>query len=94
MWLRARTIVEDASVTEEIETLRQTIGRFDEAYAALQWKLARQADVLGLHSLCSGRHYRLYRQGSDPIARTPSIVVVYWYTSDEVTITGLRVSQP
>jgi hypothetical protein len=94
LWIRARTIIEENNVSTDIQIFRQQFPRFDDAYAALQWQLSRKADTLGLHSHYNGKDYRLYRQGADPVARTPSLVVVYWYTSDEVTITGLRATPP
>lgn len=94
VWVRARTVIEEKNVSADIQLFRQQFARFDDAYNALQWKLARKADTLGLHSHQNGVDYRLYRQGSDPVALTPSLVVVYWYTKDEVTLTGLRAMPP
>jgi hypothetical protein len=93
IWGRARTIVEEQSVSADIENFRQAFARFDEAYDALKWNLARRADSLGLHSHWKGTEYRLYRQDRDPIALTPSLIVVYTYSVDAVTIVALRAEQ-
>jgi hypothetical protein len=91
IWFRARTIVEEQSISTDIKTFRQRFARFDDAYDALKWTLARRADQLGLRSSWKGIEYRLYRQDGDPIAGTPSLTVVYCYDNNEVTIIALRV---
>jgi hypothetical protein len=94
VWVRARTVIEEKTVSADIAIFRQQFVRFDDAYNALQWTLSRKAETLGLHSSYNGIDYRLYRQDSDPVARTPSLVVVYWYTKEEVTITALQATPP
>jgi hypothetical protein len=89
-WLFARTIIEDHAVTNVIPLYQQQFPRFDDAYDALKWNLARRADRLGLRSFVGGVEYRLYRQGPDPLALTPALIVVYTYTTNDVTIHGLR----
>jgi hypothetical protein len=89
-WILARTVIEEPSITSQIQTLSQQFSRFDDAYEALKWNLARRADRLGLHSVVGGVEYRLYRQERDPIAHTLALIVVYTYTIDDVTIVALR----
>jgi len=89
-WFSARTIVEEQSVSADIKAFQQRYARFDDAYEALKWTLARRADQLGLRSPWKGVEYRLYRQDGDPIAGTPSLIIVYYFDINEVTIVGLR----
>jgi hypothetical protein len=89
-WARARTIIGEPNVSADIESFRQQLPRFDEAYEALKWNLARRAESLGLRSHWKKTEYRLYRQDRDPIAMTPSLIVVYTYSIDQVIIVGLQ----
>jgi hypothetical protein len=89
-WVYARTIIEELDVSVSATAFRQQFARFDEAYDALKWVLARRADRLGLHRTVAGTEYRLYRQDRDPLAMTPALIVVYTCTPNEVTIISLR----
>lgn len=92
-WVYARTIVEDSAVTADAAIFQHQFARFDEAYEALKWILARRADRLGLRRTVGSVEYRLYRQDRDPLAVTPALIVVYTYTTDQVTILSLRVER-
>jgi hypothetical protein len=89
-WRFARTVIEEPEVTAEVQLLRQQFDRFDDAYNALNWSLARRADRLGEHSIHNGVEYRLYRQDRDQFAQTPALIVVYTYTLLSVTIISIR----
>ena len=88
-WVFAREIVEERDVSLAIDGYRQRFPRFDDAYAALQWLLARRGDRLGLHSRVGTIEYRLYRQDADPIAQTPALIVVYTVNPDQIILVGL-----
>ena len=52
------------NVSADIENFRRQFPRFDEAYEALKWNLARRAESLGLHSHWKGIEYRPLPTGS------------------------------
>jgi hypothetical protein len=90
LWVTSRVVIEEINISADADIFEQKFHRFQDAYEALKWHLARRAESLGLRSHYKGLEYRLYRQSGDPIAGTPSLIVVYTYTVDEVTIIGLR----
>lgn len=92
-WVFAREIVEERDVSLAIDGYRQRFSRFDEAYAGLQWRLARRGDQMGLHRRVGNTEYRLYRQDGDPVAQTPALIVVYTVDPDQVVLVGLTAEQ-
>ena len=93
-WFFARTIVQDDSVSAEIDRLTRSLNRFEDAYMALEWLLSRACDEVGaLSREVGGQRYFLYRQAGDTVATTPDIVVVYTYDDDEVVLIGLKAEQ-
>lgn len=87
-WISARTVVEEKPVEEYVNEC--TFPRFEEAFSALKWLLARKCADVGLRAIVAETEYRLYRQASDEVAGTPSIIVVYTYTANEVRIVGIK----
>jgi hypothetical protein len=91
-WKTYRTIVEEADVTTALQAYRKKLTKFDEAWIALTWLLARKADDLGSYRVESGKLFRLYAQAGDFHAKTPRIVVLYSVSDTEVIIHGVRAS--
>ncbi len=94
-WFYAREIIEDLEAQEAADQFRVQFDRFEDAFEALKWLLARKCDEIeALRRSVDGVEYHLYRQASDPIAGTPEIVVLYTYDDDQVTIIGLNADEP
>lgn len=90
-WFSARTIVEEASVSTAVDRFTRKYPRFDEAFEALKWLLARKCETLqgGMRTV-GGVTYHLYRQAADNLAGTPAIVIVYTYDDDEVVLIDIK----
>lgn len=89
-WVFARQIVEEHSVEERVNELCDEFSRFEAAYDALKWLLARKCNTLeSLRRTVDGVQYNLYRQASDPVADTPEILVLYTHDDDQVNIIGI-----
>lgn len=83
----ARTIVEEPGASESADRLKREFPRFDEAYEALKWILARSCD--DLHSRkreIDGVLYYLHRRSGDAIANTPDITILFTFDDDEVNL--------
>lgn len=65
--------------------------RFEDAFFALQWLLARKASTLGLARIGAANGERLYVQAGDEIAETPDIWVLFSDTPDQVIVWDLHV---
>jgi hypothetical protein len=79
----ARTIREDKSVEDALNDLSHKNPRFEEAYEALTWLLARSRDKIPKQvRKVDGIEYNLYVQAKNPIAHTPRIRVIFTYTED------------
>lgn len=93
-WFTARTIVQEPSVSAAVDRYTKKYARFDEAYQALEWLLARKCETLqaGMRTV-KGVTYHLYRQAADALAGTPAIVIVYTYDQNEVVIIDLKVEK-
>lgn len=90
-WFTARTIVEEAIVQTAVDRFSKRFTRFDEAFEALKWLLARKVETLdSAMRTVKGISYYLYRQGPDPLAGTPAIIVMYTYDADEVVLHDLK----
>lgn len=81
-WLQFRTIIEDPEVQKAVDRLSKK-PRFNDAWDALRWRLARDGQNLGQSITFRNRRFRLYKQDSDPLAKTPTITVVYSYELPE-----------
>lgn len=66
-------------------------NRFEDAFFALQWLLARKASTLGLARIGADNGERVYVQAGDEIADTPDIWVLFSDTPDQVVIWDLHV---
>jgi len=89
-WISARTVIEQQDVLVAADQYRQQLTRFDDAYEALKWLLARNCEKLGFHRSVGATEYRLYRQAGDPAAQSPNIIITFFYNDNEVIIIGLR----
>ncbi len=93
-WFHARTIVEEPEVQEAADRFRGEFQRFEEAFEALKWLLARKCDDLeSLRRKVHGMEYHLYRQAADRLAGTPEITVLYTFDDDEVSIIGVNAEE-
>jgi hypothetical protein len=92
-WSRGRGVFESPDVSAVIEEARSRWPRFDDAYAGLQWLLARQALTLGVWQVVGETMYRLYRQAGKKQASTPDIAIVYTVDENNVTIIAMRVEE-
>jgi len=86
----AKTIVLENDVADKADKAESEHHRFDEAFMALQWLLARSQNV-GLPRIGSPNDERVFVQESDRIAKTPSIWILFSDGSDEVHIWDINV---
>lgn len=94
MWQLLRTIVEDHEVVNAANEFSLQHHRFNDAYDALKWLLARNPMPHGARSnAVGGKIFWLYVQASDILAKTPTIAVVYTFNPSEVIIHGLNTVQ-
>lgn len=94
-WFYAREIIEEPEAQQAADEFRAQFDRFEDAFEALKWLLARKCDEIeALSRAVGGVEYHLYRQASDPIAGTPEIIVLYTYDENQVTIIGLNAEEP
>ncbi|MEX1181164.1 MAG: hypothetical protein WEB63_10210 [Cucumibacter sp.] len=85
--------IED-DVSEECDRLCEEYERFEELLDAIEWVLARRCDKLkSLKRQVKGTLYHLYRFGSDPVAGTPEVTVVYTCDENEVNLIGIRAEE-
>ena len=94
MWQVLRTIVEQPAVQKAADKYSAKFPRFDEAWEALKWLLARSGNTLGIWQNVGATQYRVYVQASDELALTPEIWVVFTCSDDEVVIHGLEAREP
>lgn len=94
-WQTLREIVEALDVAEYVDLLSER-PRFEEAWEALKWVLARNPEPKGsaLKLGPEGVLYRSYVLASDSLANTPDIWVVYTYTATQVIIFGVQAKTP
>ncbi len=90
-WLHARTVVEDNDVLKASLGFEKKFNRFDEAFEALKWLLARKCDAVNsVIRTEGGTTYHLYQQASDPLAETPSIIVLYTFDDNEIRLIAIN----
>jgi hypothetical protein len=89
--MKIRTIVENAGPAAIVAEETKKRPRFDDAWLALTWLLAREPEKLGLSRVVHQYRFRLYKAAGDAVADTPDITVVYDVTENEVIIYGIRV---
>lgn len=87
----AKTIRLEADAEAEADTAAVKFNRFEDAFFALQWLLARRASTLGLAKIGAENGERVYVQAGDEIADTPDIWVLFSDQPNEVVIWDLKV---
>lgn len=93
-WRSHRTIIEERGVSDAADQFRRKYNRFDEAFEALTWVLARKGgDVASVTKDVNAVDYHLYRQAGDPLARTPDIVVLFTCDDDEVNLIAINAEE-
>lgn len=65
--------------------------RFEDAFFALQWLLARRAGTLGIARHDSEENERVYVQAGDEVAGTPDIWVLFSDRPNDVIIWDLQI---
>lgn len=86
----AKTVVLEHGVAAKADAAKVEFRRFEEAFDALQWLLARKQDI-GLSRVGSPNDERVHVQESDPVAETPKIWVLFSDGNDEVRIWDINV---
>ena len=93
-WFHARTIVEEPAAERAAARFVKKFTRFDDAFEALKWLLARECETLSGPSRTVGDvEYHLYRQAADHLAGTPEITVLFTYDDNEITIIGINAEE-
>lgn len=92
-WTSLRTVVLEKKAQEQHDYFEENLSGFDSAYLALEWLLSRDP-YRGRHRDVNGIIYNFYIQGSDPIAQTPEIWVLFKYTDNEVFISAINAQVP
>lgn len=90
MWQVLRSVIQNNDVSRQVDQNADAFNRFNEAWQALEWLLARTPDI-GIQNTEHEGKYWLYVQAGDSLAGTPEISVVYSFTSSEVTLYSIRV---
>jgi len=82
-----RTVVENVSVTEVIDDNQSTYPRLVDAYEGLKWLLARNPEIGEIFDDVNW----LYVQAGDPGVKVPSLVVIYTFDAQTVTLRHIKV---
>ena len=81
-------------VSRSVDKLGRKFRRFLDAYEALEWLLARGCENLeSVPAIINGIKYHLHRRAADVVAGTPSIIIIYTYDDDTVTIIAIEAEQ-
>jgi len=87
--------VEALDVSEYLDLYTEKHPRFEEAWNALKWLLARNPEPKGsVTKVGTARPYRAYVLAGDVFAGTPDLWVTYTYTADEVLILAVQAVDP
>jgi len=86
----AKTVILTQSVQEKADTAAKKFDRFQEAFDALQWLLARNTDI-GFSKSQDNAEWHIYVQAGDPLAQTPEIWVLFIVSDNEVTLLKINV---
>jgi hypothetical protein len=89
VWQRLRTVVLESAAQEAADLYAGQFTRFQEAFDALQWLLARK-DGLGFKQERGTRTFWVYVQAGDDLANSPDIWAVYETDDKEVVIHEIR----
>jgi hypothetical protein len=86
IWRRYRTIILGDLARRVVDEKTRNIHRFDGAWRALEWKLARLAHKMIKHTIVNDGVYHLYRQPGNGLADTPNITILFTMTENEVIV--------
>lgn len=87
---RLKTIVESAAVSTEVDAARTKFARFDDAWDALQWLLARRSATLGVAPSVGQDGFRLYVQEGDAEASAPAIWILFRVGDEDVELIAVK----
>lgn len=87
----AKTIRLEKEAEQVADKAAAQFNRFDDAFFALQWLLARRASTLGLAKIGAENAERVYVMAGDEAAETPDIWVLFSDLPNEVVIWDLQV---
>ena len=91
-WGGLRTVVLEKEVSDTVDAECVSFPRLREAWEALEWLLARNADKVGTQA----RHnedLRLYVQADDILANVPAIWVIY-RVGEKIEIIAVNIVAP
>jgi hypothetical protein len=88
--MHIRTVVEERSVTEKIYSESNFYPRLEEAYDALTWWLARNAE----HGELIDDYYWIYKQRGNRDLKIPALVALYTVDHHDITIHSLLLKLP
>jgi len=88
----ARTIVEESSVVEMIESERVNYSRLEELFEGLKWRLARDAENGVRFASSNGVDYLLIKTPNWAINGVPVITALYSYDDDQVVIYSIKIT--
>jgi hypothetical protein len=80
--VKLRTVVQDKTVSQDIEDAVKSYRMVDEAIQSIEWTLSHDPQR-GIHR--AGRFW-VYLQSGFKLYRIPEVVVLYSFTDDEVTL--------
>ena len=86
----ARTVILSNEAESSYRSAIAPHHRLNEAYEGLEWILAKKPER-GRRMGTNAKDPWIYVQGSDPVAKTPAIAIIYNYTLDQVEVHSLRV---
>ena len=92
-WSIYRSIVLEPAAQEAADSFSGSLHRFDEAWQALEWFLARKPGAGHFKTIGTVTYY-LYVQASDELAKTPDITVIYSFDEDQVVVYAVRAEVP
>ena len=81
------------AVEDMFQVLTRTAPKFNDAYAAVEWFVARLPEVGDFLSRDHEENIRVYTRDYDPATKAPGIIVAYQYDADEVEILMLDIIQ-
>ena len=89
----ALTIVLQPEAQKTVDSAASKFGRFDDAYSALEWLLARKPDIGYKREDDNGAEWYVHVQAGDPVAAIPEIWVLYQRESHQVVIHAIEARQ-
>ena len=87
----ALTIVLEHGAQKVVDAARKNHPRFDDAYNALEWLLARKPKIGFSRKDNNGVKWYVHVQAGDPVAQTPEIWVLYQVEPNQVVIHAVKV---